>query len=203
MGSFTQRKATIDALLADIENESGRLFKAIAPQKGNADKKEDKQAASIKSSPQKSTSDYVVDSQGNKYRVVTINNQTWMAENMRLVTENSSCYDNDKNNCETFGRLYSWNDAKTICPAGWSLPKKAHYEILMDAGLKNLNYQFSILPGGNYSGMFSDLGKKAYFWTSTPRSDGYAWYLQIGWDSSKFVSNLNSHKMSVRCIKNP
>lgn len=221
LGSFTQRKATIDALLAVIENESDRLFKAIAPQKVSSDKKEDKQAASTISNLQKNTSDYVEDSQGNKYRVVTINNQTWMAENMRLVTENSSCYDNDKKNCEAFGRLYSWKDANKICPSGWSLPKKAHYELLMDVGLKNLNakigwptlynkscngndtYQFGLLPGGNHTGMFTDLGKKAYFWTSTPRGNGYAWYLQIECNSSDFISNLNSNKMSVRCIKNP
>lgn len=219
LGSFTQRQPSIEALLADIEKESDRLFKIIAPTKGKDEKSEVKQASATNT--QTPVSDYVEDSQGNKYRVVTINNQTWMAENMRLVTENSSCYDNDKKNCDSFGRLYSWNDAKKICPSGWSLPKKAHYEILMDAGLKNLNakigwptlynkscngndnYQFGILPGGNHSGMFSDLGKKAYFWTSTPRGNGYAWYLQIGCNSSDFVSNLNSNKMSVRCIKNP
>ena len=206
LGSFTQRQPSIEALLADIEKESDRLFKIIAPTKGKDEKSEVKQASAINT--QSPTSDYVEDAQGNRYRTVTIKSQTWMAENMRLVTENSSCYDNDKKNCDSFGRLYSWNDAKKICPSGWSLPKKAHYEILMDAGIKNLcsgndNYQFNILPGGNHSGIFSDIGKKAYFWTSTPRGNGYAWYLQIGCNSSDFVSNLNSNKMSVRCIKNP
>ena len=220
MGSFTQRKATIDALLADIENESDRLFKAIAPIK-NSVGKENKKVASEKNDSQTNATEYMEDMQGNKYRIVTIKKQTWMAENMRLRIGNSSCYNNDKKNCETFGRLYSWEDAKKVCPTGWSLPKKFDYEILMGAEIDNLkttvgwptinnesgngsdNYKFSALPGGYDSGIFTDIGKSAYFWTSTPRSDGYAWYLQIGWNSSKFVSNLNSHKMSVRCIKNP
>ena len=213
LGSFTQRKATIDALLADIEKESDRLFKAILPTKGDIEKKGDSQ---------KNSSDYVEDLQGNKYRIVTIKNQTWMAENMRLRIGNSSCYNNDKKNCETFGRLYSWEDAQKICPTGWGLPQKFDYEILMDVGIDNLKstigwstinnesgngsdkYKFSALPGGYEAGIFSDIGKDAYFWTSTPKSDGYVWYLQIGRNTSKFVSNLiNLHKMSVRCIKNP
>lgn len=216
MGSFTQKKASIDALLADIEKESDRLFKAIAPQKGNIEKNGNSQTAS-----EKNTAGYVEDMQGNKYRTVTIRKQTWMAENMRMRIENSSCYDNDKKNCEKYGRLYSWEDAKKICPTGWSLPKKFDYEILMDieydklkstAGWSTINnangngtdnYKFSVLPGGYDTGMFSDIGKNAYFWTSTPRSDGYAWYLEFGRNSSKFASNSNSVKMSVRCIKNP
>lgn len=204
LGSFTQRTSSIDALLANIENESDRLFKMIAPSKSDDGKKE-----------------YVEDLQGNKYRTVTIRKQTWMAENMRMRLENSSCYDNDKKNCEKFGRLYSWDDAKRICPTGWSLPKKFDYEILMGVDYDKLkstsgwstidnangngtdNYKFSVFPGGYYTGIFSDIGKNAYFWTSTPRSDGYAWYLEFGRNSMKFASNSNSVKMSVRCIKNP
>lgn len=219
LGSFTQRQPSIEALLADIEKESDRLFKIIAPTKGKDEKSEVKQASATNT--QSPSSDYVEDYQGNRYRTVTIKNQTWMAENLRTETETSSCYNNDKKNCETFGRLYSWDAAKKICPQGWSLPRKPDYEILMDAGIDNLKstigwptidgksrngsdkYKFSILPSGYNSGISADLGRKAYFWTSTPRSHGYAWYLQIGTDSWDMVSNLNSHKMSVRCIKNP
>ncbi len=219
LGSFTQRQSSIETLLADIEKESDRLFKAIAPTKGKDDKSEVKQASATNT--QTPVSDYVEDSQGNRYRTVTIRNQTWMAENMRLRTETSVCYNKDKKNCETYGGLYSWDVAQKICPPGWRLPQKIDYEILMDVGFDNLktttgwratdigncngkdSYKFSVLPAGDYTAMFADLGKKAYLWTSTPRSDGYAWYVQIGCNSSEYISNLSSNKMSVRCIKNP
>lgn len=40
--------------------------------------------------------------------------QTWMAENLNYsdsLQGDSWCYDNDPKNCETYGRLYSWNAA--------------------------------------------------------------------------------------------
>ncbi len=69
---------------------------------------------------------------GKIYITVKIGNQTWMAENLNFTTaEGSWCYENDSTYCEKYGRLYSWETAREVCPAGWHLPSKSEFETLL------------------------------------------------------------------------
>ena len=106
---------------------------------------------------------------GLEYRIVTVHGQTWMAENLRYKVPNpvdsdgkelyawSFCYgeglegvskDSSDNNCEMYGRLYTWaaamdsvhtncgagtmcdaeNYTQGICPEGWHIPEYNEYK---------------------------------------------------------------------------
>lgn len=138
---------------------------------------------------------------GQTYKTVQIGNQTWMAQNLNYKIGKSSCYNNNKKDCEKYGRLYDWNTAMKACPEGWHLPSREEYEQLLFIACgnekscdKELNSQtgwvyngnnsddklgFSALPAGYYGGHYLfDGGKKfrsrgwgANFWTSTTSDD--------------------------------
>ncbi|MBR6453799.1 MAG: fibrobacter succinogenes major paralogous domain-containing protein [Fibrobacter sp.] len=74
---------------------------------------------------------------GQSYGVVKIGEQTWMAKNLNYATEGSACPDGDTRNCKRLGRLYTWAEAKTVCPEGWRLPTKADFEKLIAEMLKD------------------------------------------------------------------
>ena len=88
----------------------------------------------------------VTDIDGNEYQTVTIGDQVWMAENLKVthyrngdpishvtddgewagLTTGAYCeFDNDSGNVAVHGRMYNWyavDDSRNIAPAGWHVP---------------------------------------------------------------------------------
>ncbi|MGL1888658.1 MAG: hypothetical protein OCD76_19250 [Reichenbachiella sp.] len=93
-----------------------------------------------------SNSSTFVDSRDSQvYREVTIGNQVWMAENLKYEPATEwMCYDQLPENCDLYGKLYTWaavlngspgsttnpSNVQGICPDGWHLPSKAEFEEL-------------------------------------------------------------------------
>lgn len=185
---------------------------------------------------------YVLDERdGQLYKTVKIGNQTWMAENLNYDPGDVSamgsyawhgCYDNAKENCTTYGRLYTWEVAmnnaacaygKTcspsgvqqgICPEGWHLPTSGEFntmrsvtgtKIRANSWLSNDDvFGFSLLPAGNryYNGNFYYQGSGAYLWSSSEGTSNLAYFLYVDESGAYMYSSNEDYAFSVRCLKN-
>ena len=176
-----------------------------------------KTVSSSSSSPKSSSSssnrysDSVYDFRDGKvYNIVKIGSQTWMAENLKFVTLKSYCYNNQTDNCNKYGRLYTWAAAmdsvgswRGICPSGWHLPTMAEFDTLISSaggqtkaflrlksttGWKGPNgdgtdiYAFNALPAGyrDEQAFYYKESYSAYFWSSTEESAYKAKYFFLG-----------------------
>ncbi len=200
----------------------------------------------------------VTDIDGNVYKTVIIGNQTWMAENLKVtkysngepipnikeadkwrqqINDGAYCwYDNNISNKEIFGALYNWyavsqlSPDKRLAPAGWHIPSKEEWQILIDfiggaevgggklkeTGIKHwvlLNegatddYGFNAQPSGiRFIGIgtkFTDINIVSWWWASSNRSLFKSDYVSISNRvASISISEINPcNGFAVRCIK--
>ncbi|MDR0305256.1 MAG: hypothetical protein LBI42_00290 [Chitinispirillales bacterium] len=144
------------------------------------------------------------------YGIVAIGGREWMTENLNYRHSSwaqydddifeydhkgSWCYYDDPDDCDKYGRLYTFEAAIEACPAddGWRLPDNADWETLIDAagglatagrklksdtgwyfypnGTAGTNdYKFSALPGGyrlSGGGIFEEEAFNGYWWSAT------------------------------------
>ena len=172
--------------------------------------------------------DFLTDSRdGQSYKIVKIGTQTWMAQNLNYETENSDCFNDRAVNCAEYGRLYTWNEAMKVCPAGYHLPDTVEWKTLFAimggqavAG-KSLKSQtgwlgngngmdsfgFNALPAGEkeFFGGYGVGDKYAYFWSFVPEDSAQVYYTQLisNRDDVKLLDDQKNEmrKLSVRCVK--
>lgn len=197
----------------------------------------------------------VKDQDGNTYKTITIGSQTWMAENLNVThytdgseipyIENDTtwaklednneddgfCYynNNENNEKDIYGALYTYAAALHACPDGWHLPSDKEWQILEDyvtqgnqiweAGDKlktkdgwfeegngSDNFGFSANPSGarnSYNGNYYDIGKRGFWRSSDEKSDLYSRSRRLSYNIPEFTSETfyKSEGYSVRCIK--
>jgi uncharacterized protein (TIGR02145 family) len=69
-------------------------------------------------------------------QTVTVNGVTWMMKNLNIATDSSWCYEDSPDSCAKYGRLYTWEAAKSACQlvgTGWRLPTSQDWDDLAAA----------------------------------------------------------------------
>ena len=144
----------------------------------------------------------LVDRDGNRYPVKKMmDNNLWMTANLKVDIADSYCYENIKENCEQYGRLYTWKSAQEGCNLlgeGWRLPtndewqqlakyygfpedsidyRKGAYKVLLYGG----SAQFNVLFGGNRApdGQYQRLDAHGFYWTATENDNKYSLVVQF------------------------
>ncbi len=153
---------------------------------------------------------------GHKYKTIKINEQIWMAENMRYISKNIDYKASEKPG--EYGYLYTFADAQKVCPAGFHLPSKIEFDRLLanvyteGADSENLRHKnwakgknlsgFGALPAGKCekSGC-SFWNTEAYFWSSTERNKIIAYGLYVDINKALVSYGKIDRYLSVRCIK--
>ena len=165
------------------------------------------------------------------YKIKAFGTQTWMIENLNYTSCNISgenwCYEDKPENCEQYGRLYTWTAAmgldksyqknyvnladgtvtRGLCPAGYHIPSDAETDILiayLGDNVDEFNFQYG---GRNSFAGFDDLGREAYLWTADedhselggPRN-ARSWSY---WENFSFGggSVFKDSGLSIRCVK--
>ena len=169
----------------------------------------------------------VNDQDGNRYSVKILrDNKLWMTTNLATNIPGSYCYDNKADNCDRYGRLYTWESAQKGCSLlgeGWHLPsidewrqliiqfggmpddlmdnRRKAYKALLFGGDAQFN---AVLGGGrDLDGSFARLEAHGFYWTTTG-NDSTAWFANFGKGSQALYQQTDGEKeraFAVRCVK--
>lgn len=147
----------------------------------------------------------LLDTRNNKvYRTIVIGDQIWMAQNLDYATQNSFadndesswCYGRNSDNCDKYGRMYSWNAAvgKTeaecglaikqvcsvgegvqgVCPDNWHVPSAAEWQMLLTTvgGTDNAGTMLKSKKGwAAMDGLYDGNGTDNYGFSALPGGD--------------------------------
>lgn len=167
-----------------------------------------------------------------KYQTVELNGLTWFAENLNYdVGAGCRFFDDDPENREKYGRLYTWEAANNACPKDWRLPSdeewkalanayggyydemdgkevvgnaKESNENLLEKGSSGFNALFGGMHDDSHGGLY-DLEKIGFYWSATSQSDNSDNALFYSFHNSvkkMYRSNtLKSSGLSCRCVQ--
>ena len=147
---------------------------------------------------------------------IKIGTQIWMMSNLKIEVPGSSNYNEDPKLGNKYGRLYTYEAAKNVCPAGWRLPSvkdwddllttlggedKAAAALLKSSGEGGFNAK---LAGVSTESSYSLIDSYGAFWTATPNDKTSAWFVFFTPKTNAVTAtySVKSHGLSVRCLKN-
>lgn len=130
---------------------------------------------------------------------------TWMRQNLNFKIAESKCKYESDTNCESYGRLYTWQAAKNSCPSGWHLPSDDEWYLLayLFDGVSSAGQHLkSTVLGGTNKSQFN-IKKPSIFWSSNELDSLSAldWKVNFRWIKlQRWKGGKNAYN-SVRCVK--
>jgi len=150
------------------------------------------------------------------YCEIAVGNQIWMCYNWWVSYPNSKVYNDDEDNRDLFGGLYTYAQIMSpgFCPAGWHVPTLAEWQELIDyvggdavAGgeLKSIGFTYWYAPntgaidamglsfrGAGYynivgTGNYRTLYEYSRLWTADEGAEGLAQYVRLHYNSASIV----------------
>ncbi|MCQ2097384.1 MAG: hypothetical protein MJY87_05495 [Fibrobacter sp.] len=154
-----------------------------------------------------------------------IDGDIWMSKNLSVDIPGSSCYQNINENCEIYGRLYTWEAAQKACPEGWHLPESKEVNSLMESAKLRAHREFpdkefrsremkECYWNGNTAKVLHSLGfvassAKASFWaaSSNPKNASASFSIDVESVTNYAEIEIRSDDsrqdvFSIRCVKN-
>lgn len=150
-----------------------------------------------------------------------------MTENLRVQIPGSYCYNDSTQNCDHYGRLYTWKAAIEGCSLlgkGWELPsledwrrltvlyggqtsdslamRKFAYRALLANGVSGFQ---ALLGGGrNTDSLYTRIAAHGFYWVSTEADKSNAWYYNFASGQQALFEQNGTEKIRaffVRCVK--
>ena len=172
--------------------------------------------------------------EGVEYPSVALDNYCWTRENLRSETGDYMTYNSDQYpasgiDIEKYGYLYTWEDAKNLCPSrtdipgeNWNLPDETAMGLLLGHDATTLratedwstlevntnSTHFTAYPAGEFSAAanrFQGMGTQTDWWTSINTSTTNAISLQVNYycNVPMFKERNVTDGLSVRCVMTP
>ena len=139
----------------------------------------------------------ILDIDGNIYGIITIGNQLWFAQNLKVTryrngdeistnyddfewqyfsTEAYAVYDDNESNADTYGYLYNWyavDDSRGVCPEGWHVPADDEFKQLeIYLGMSQAEADASGYRGTNEGGKLKESGHEHWEYYSDETTEG-------------------------------
>jgi|GEM_PF-2269068 len=145
------------------------------------------------------------DRDGTEYGQIVLHELIWMDANLQLKTESSRYYDSTDQSLQC-GIFYTLEEAMSICPAGWRLPKEEEVKELIKLDKRGKIDLMDTLRI-DFCGRIdyekaSRQGSQNTFWIEGEREGTYITHWHFSPEEIKMHHHNVANKMfPVRCVK--
>ena len=141
--------------------------------------------------------------------------RTWFAENAKYPVKGSYCYNDLKEFCAKYGRLYNYRQAQSACPEGWHVPTIHEWKHLFHffggwhhSGqylIEGEESDMHMLYGGfgEPGHLFRQIGVSGNWWDNELKDSNTAGIITMKKGTGEIYHSIigDRHMLSTRCVR--